>query len=115
MVHRDIKPHNLLLSVGRAPVTVGAGNDSLSGGSGQDSYAFAEYGAANSDSIANFDSGWDNLQLDAAGFGGIGASGRFAGLADDMLSNVLDTAAFIRFRLLQPSNACRRFPHQVGV
>jgi len=56
----------------------GAGNDALSGGSGQDSYVFRESGTANADSLANFDSGWDNLQLDAAAFGAIGATGRFA-------------------------------------
>ena len=56
----------------------GAGNDSISGGSGQDSYAFREFGSANADSLANFDSGWDNLQLDAAAFSAIGATGRFA-------------------------------------
>src|SRR5204862_7710861 len=56
----------------------GAGNDSVSGGSGQDSYAFAEFGSANADTVANFDTGWDNIQLDAAGFSAIGATGRFA-------------------------------------
>src|SRR3954471_12223873 len=56
----------------------GAGNDQLSGGSGQDSYAFREFGTANADSLANFDSGWDNLQLDAAAFTQLGATGRFA-------------------------------------
>src|SRR5690349_20684567 len=56
----------------------GAGNDTLSGGSGQDSYAFHEYGAANADVVNDFDSNWDNIQLDAAAFTGIGASGRFA-------------------------------------
>jgi len=29
----------------------GAGNDSISGGSGKDSYAFAEFGAANADTV----------------------------------------------------------------
>jgi Ca2+-binding RTX toxin-like protein len=57
----------------------GAGNDSVSGGSGQDQYAFAEYGTANADQILNFGSGWDGIQLDAAGFSNIGAPGRFAG------------------------------------
>jgi Ca2+-binding RTX toxin-like protein len=57
----------------------GAGNDSVSGGSGQDRYAFAESGAANADQILNFGSGWDSVHLDAAGFGAIGATGRFAG------------------------------------
>jgi Ca2+-binding RTX toxin-like protein len=57
----------------------GAGNDSVSGGSGQDRYAFAESGATNADQILNYGSGWDSVHLDAAGFGAIGATGRFAG------------------------------------
>ncbi|HEY5900342.1 MAG TPA: calcium-binding protein, partial [Burkholderiales bacterium] len=55
-----------------------AGNDTMSGGSGQDSYAFHESGATNADLVTNFDSNWDKIQLDAAGFSAIGASGRFA-------------------------------------
>jgi len=56
-----------------------AGNDQLSGGSGQDSYVFREYGAANADTLANFDgNGWDNLRFDGAAFGALGGSGRFA-------------------------------------
>jgi len=46
---------------------------------GQDSYAFADYGAQNADSVLNFDSNWDSIQLDAGGFANIGATGRFAG------------------------------------
>src|SRR5882762_4651797 len=56
----------------------GAGNDLVSGGGGQDSYAFREFGAANADTVANFATGWDNIQLDIAAFGNIGATGRFA-------------------------------------
>jgi Ca2+-binding RTX toxin-like protein len=56
----------------------GAGNDSISGGSGQDQYAFAEFGAANADQILNFGSDWDGIQVDAAGFAAIGATGRFS-------------------------------------
>ncbi len=56
----------------------GPGNDSLSGGAGQDSYAFREFGAANADSVANFATGWDNIQLDVAAFTNIGATGRLA-------------------------------------
>src|SRR5438128_1878052 len=55
-----------------------AGNDSLSGGADKDSYAFRESGAQNADTVANFATAWDNIQLDAAGFGAIGAAGRFA-------------------------------------
>src|SRR2546425_4979884 len=56
----------------------GTGNDLVSGGGGQDSYVFREFGAANADTVANFATSWDNLQLDAAAFGNIGTSGRFA-------------------------------------
>src|SRR5204862_6848561 len=45
---------------------------------GQDGYAFREFGAANADTVAAFDTNWDRLQLDAAAFANIGASGRFA-------------------------------------
>src|SRR6266404_1806351 len=57
----------------------GSGNDLLSGGGGQDSYAFRELGPANADSVANFATGWDNIQLDAGAFANIGATGRFGG------------------------------------
>src|SRR5207237_9011918 len=56
----------------------GAGNDSLNVGDDPDSYAFREFGAANADVITDFGSNWDNIQLDAAAFGAIGAAGRFA-------------------------------------
>src|SRR5258706_8398523 len=56
----------------------GAGNDSMSGGGGQDNIVFREFGAANADTIGSFDANWDRIQLDAAAFADIGASGRFA-------------------------------------
>src|SRR5204863_8617433 len=56
----------------------GAGNDEVRGGAGQDSIAFHEYGAANADLLSDFDAGWDNIQLDAAAFTAIGATGRFS-------------------------------------
>jgi Ca2+-binding RTX toxin-like protein len=56
----------------------GAGNDTISGGSGQDSYVWHEVGAANADTVLNFDTSWDKIQLDAAAFTAIGATGRFA-------------------------------------
>src|SRR5258708_11753347 len=55
----------------------GAGNDSMSGGGGQDNIVFREFGAANADTIGSFDANWDRVQLDAAAFANIGASGRF--------------------------------------
>src|SRR3954466_5684019 len=54
----------------------GTGNDEVRGGSGQDSVAFHEFGAANADILSDFDAGWDNIQLDAAAFTQIGATGR---------------------------------------
>src|SRR5206468_4625640 len=36
------------------------------------------FGAANADTVANFATSWDNIQLDAAAFANIGAGGRFA-------------------------------------
>src|SRR5260221_13418509 len=56
----------------------GAGNDSISGGGGQDNLVFREFGAANADVVASFDTNWDKIQLDVAAFADIGASGRFA-------------------------------------
>src|SRR3981081_2404543 len=56
----------------------GAGNDSVSGSGGQDSIVFREFGAANADVVASFDTNWDKIQLDVAAFADIGASGRFA-------------------------------------
>ena len=57
----------------------GAGNDSMSGGGGQDTYVFHGAGAATADTVASFDTAWDALRLDAAGFSSIGSAGRFAG------------------------------------
>jgi Ca2+-binding RTX toxin-like protein len=54
------------------------GNDLVSGGSGQDSYVFREYGAANADTIANFDSNWDALRFDSNAFTALGGPGHFA-------------------------------------
>src|SRR5213075_1619425 len=56
----------------------GTGNDLVSGGGGQDTYAFREFGAANADTIASFDTNWDKIQLDAAAFANLGSAGRFA-------------------------------------
>jgi len=54
-----------------------SGNDTLTGSGGQDAFILRESGAANADLLADFASGWDNIQLDAAGFSAIGAAGRF--------------------------------------
>lgn len=59
-------------------VAGGLGNDTIAGGGGQDFFVFAEHGAANADAVSDFASGWDHMQLDSAGFAGIGADGRFS-------------------------------------
>src|SRR5882762_8287321 len=56
----------------------GTGNDSVSGGGGQDDIVFREFGAANADTVGSFATSWDRIQLDAAAFAAVGASGRFA-------------------------------------
>ena len=56
----------------------GLGNDRLAGGSGKDSFVFREAGAANGDSITDFATGWDNIQVDVGSLTGLGATGRFA-------------------------------------
>ncbi len=53
----------------------------LSGGSGQDSYVFREFGAQNADTVANFDTNWDSLRFDGSAFTAAGGAGHFA--ADD--------------------------------
>jgi len=58
-------------------LTGGTGNDTLNGGGGQDSFVLNEQGAANADLLADFSTGWDNIQLDAAALTQIGAAGRF--------------------------------------
>src|SRR5882672_9815444 len=55
-----------------------AGNDTLTGSGGQDTFIFREAGAGNADSLPDFSSNWDAIQLDAAGFSAIGAAGRFS-------------------------------------
>ena len=54
------------------------GNDLVSGGGGQDSYVFREFGAANADTLAQFDTNWDALRFDSAAFTGLGGPGHFA-------------------------------------
>src|SRR5438094_8015505 len=68
----------IFANAGNDRIESGAGNDTISGGGGQDQYVWHEYGAANADTVLNFDTGWDSIQLDAAAFTQIGAAGRFA-------------------------------------
>ncbi len=55
-----------------------AGWDTLTGGTGGDTFAFAEFGAGINDTIVDLVSGEDTIELDAAAFTAIGASGSFA-------------------------------------
>jgi trimeric autotransporter adhesin len=55
-----------------------AGNDTLNGGGGQDAFILGDVGSANADLLADFSTGWDNVQLDAAAMTQLGAAGRFA-------------------------------------
>jgi Ca2+-binding RTX toxin-like protein len=57
----------------------GAGNDSLVGGAGADTLLFAVApSSANADSIQNFVSGEDKIQLDGAAHADLGSGGNFA-------------------------------------
>jgi len=49
----------------------------MSGGSGQDSYVFREFGAGNADTVANFDTNWDALRFDSSAFTALGGAGHF--------------------------------------
>src|SRR5260221_547170 len=50
---------------------------SIAGG-GQDTFIFRESGGSDADTLPDFASNWDRIELDAAGFGAIGAPGRFS-------------------------------------
>jgi len=56
----------------------GAGVDRLAGGSGKDSFVFREAGTANADTVTDFVTNWDSIQLGGDTLTGLGASGRFA-------------------------------------
>ena len=63
---------------GNDTVAGGAGNDIVTGSGNQDVFVFAHHGAANADQLPDFATGWDSIHLDLAGFGALGATGRFA-------------------------------------
>jgi len=56
----------------------GAGVDRLAGGSGKDNFVFREAGTANADTINDFVTNWDSIQLGGDTLSGLGAAGRFA-------------------------------------
>src|SRR6185503_18845601 len=59
-------------------ITGNAGNDTLAGGGGADSFIFNQAaGAANADSITDFASGVDKIRLDGSVMTAIGPSGNF--------------------------------------
>jgi len=62
---------------GNDRIESGAGNDTISGGSGQDTYVWHEFGAANADTVLNFDTAWDKIELDGTKFTQMGNPGRF--------------------------------------
>ena len=66
----------------------GAGVDTLWGGAGVDTFVFAETGAANADSIADFASASDKIVLDATVMSALGASGNFAAGDARFVSNL---------------------------
>jgi Ca2+-binding RTX toxin-like protein len=55
-------------SGGNDSLTGGTGNDLLVGGLGRDTFVFAESGAANADTLLDFQAGVDSLQLAASAF-----------------------------------------------
>ena len=56
----------------------GTWSDTVTGGAGSDSFAWAESGSNNRDSVADFVSGTDELLFDMAGFAALGAAGAWA-------------------------------------
>src|SRR6185436_20392972 len=56
----------------------GLGNDILAGGSGQDTFVFREVGAANADTLNDFGTNWDRIELDGSALTALGAEGQFA-------------------------------------
>src|SRR4051794_29615274 len=86
-IHGEGGADTILGGAGDDSVGGGAGNDWLEGGLGHDTlggsgdrdhFVFREFGAANADSILDMSSNWDDIQLDVAAFGALGATGRFA-------------------------------------
>ena len=71
----------------------GLGVDSLGGGLGADIFQFSDFGAANADSITDFASGEDVIELDGSVFTGIGA-GFFAANSSGTAQDASDRIIF---------------------
>jgi Ca2+-binding RTX toxin-like protein len=56
----------------------GSANDRLTGGSGSDTFALDATGTANADTLTDFVSGSDKIQLDASAMGALGSAGNFS-------------------------------------
>jgi serralysin len=72
----------------------GLGTDNVGGGIGADVFAFSDFGAANADSITDFVSGEDAIQLDGSVFAGAGASGSFTANASGTAQDAGDRIIF---------------------
>ena len=72
----------------------GLGTDNLGGGTGTDIFAFSDFGAANADTITDFASGEDVIELDGSVFTGIGASGFFVANASGTAQDANDRIIF---------------------
>jgi len=68
---------NLAARAGDDTLAGGGGIDTLWGGSGNDTFIFRETGTANADSIGDWASGSDEIALDNAAMGALGAEGDF--------------------------------------
>jgi Ca2+-binding RTX toxin-like protein len=68
---------NLTARSGSDTLAGAGGVDSLWGGAGADTFIFRETGAANADTIGDWSSGSDEIALDNAAMGALGADGAF--------------------------------------
>jgi Ca2+-binding RTX toxin-like protein len=68
---------NISARAGADTLAGGGGVDTLWGGTGADTFVFRETGTANADTIGDWTSGSDELALDNAAMGALGADGAF--------------------------------------
>ena len=69
---------NLTARAGADTLAGGGGVDTLWGGAGADTFIFREAGTANADTIGDWTSGSDEIELDNAAMAALGADGDFA-------------------------------------